>query len=92
MATRSCVGTVDSESFLVTPLCLPDVKDELGALIPRSVVSNDCFLGCEEGIGDGDGDSSRMVGGALRPFVGGPDKLPDCFVFLTVILLLTDCL
>jgi hypothetical protein len=88
-STRSCVGTGTSDSFLVTWPCLGDEGESRGILI-GSEVSRESFLDWLEGVGEG--DSSCMVGGALRPLVGLAIELSFCFDFLMVTLFLTDCL
>ena len=88
-STCSWVGTGTSDSFLVTLLCLGDEGEPQRILI-GSEVSRESFLGWLEGVGEG--DSSRMVGGALRPLVGSANELSFCFDFLMVTLFLTDAL
>ena len=88
-STFSCVGIGISESFLLTAVCLADGGEPLNTLV-GSAASRESFRGCSEGMGEG--DSSRMVGGALRPLVGRGKEFSISFDFLIVTLFLTDCL
>lgn len=89
-STCSWVGCRTSESFLVTLLCLANRRDPPSMLV-RSADSRESFLGWLEGAAR-EGDSSRIVGGALSPLAGRADGLSFCFDFLMVILFLTDSL
>ena len=87
--TCSCVGCGASESFRVTALCLMCGGDLIMSV--GSAASRDSFLGGSNN-GVGEGDSSRMAGGALRPLLGRRNEESFSFDFLIVTLFLTDCL